>query len=82
MVYESLSSGAPVGVLEMPRRMRRGKPVSSKVYRGLQMLIDEGGVSTVAEWSRTHTLLPPAKVLNEADRAAEYILSHFPSLTS
>lgn len=82
MVYESLSSGAPVGVLEMPRRMRRGKPVSSKVYRGLKMLIDEGGVSTVAEWSRTHTLQPPAKVLNEADRAAEYILSHFPSLTS
>ncbi|MBR3926597.1 MAG: mitochondrial fission ELM1 family protein [Akkermansia sp.] len=80
MVYEALSSGAPVGIIEMPRKGNPHKDKPSRVVRGLQMLISDGGTTTFTEWARTGKIVQPKSVLNEAGRAAEYILNTFPQL--
>ncbi len=81
MVYEALSSGAPVGVIEMPRRGdRRRKQKPSRVVRGLGMLVKEGQVCAFTEWAKTHKLPTPGAELYEAGRTADYILSRFPQL--
>lgn len=82
MVYEALSSGAPVGILDMPKKKNRQGAPLSRVARGLHMLIDDGSVCTFTEWARTHTLPHSTPLLQEADRAATHILSRFPSLLS
>lgn len=81
MVYEALSSGAPVGIIEMPRKKiyRKGKKVS-RVSRGLDMIISDGCVRSFTEWAKDRTLPQPDTVLDEAHRAAEYILDRFPKL--
>lgn len=82
MVYEALSSGAPVGILDMPRKGKPQEAPCSRVARGLRMLVDDGSVCTFTNWARTHALPRAATLLQEADRAADYILSRFPSLLS
>jgi mitochondrial fission protein ELM1 len=59
MIYEALSGGAKVGVLEMPR-LRPG----ARVIRGLEVLRAEG------YFDKDH----PPQLLAEADRCAELIL--------
>ncbi len=76
MVYEALSSGAPVGILDMNQRDAKK---SSRVTRGLAKLINDGYVSTYTYWAQ-HRSLPQKDPLNEAQRAAEYILERFPQL--
>ncbi len=76
MVYEALSSGAPVGILDMPPKRR-----ISRVTRGLHGLLEEGVVGSFAQWAQSHQL-PQHKALNEAARAAEYILTHYPQILS
>lgn len=76
MVYESLASGAPVGILDM--QPRRPKP--SRVARGLHMLLEEKRVTPYREWASTHRLISQAEPLFEAERAARYILDRFPRL--
>lgn len=80
MVYEALSSGAPVGILEMPAKEGPHKPDASRIARGLNMLIGDGSVCRFTEWAKTHELPRSEQVLNEADRAAAYIFEHFPRL--
>ncbi len=81
MVYEALSSGAPVGLIEMQRRGdRRRKPRPSRVVRGLGMLVENGMVCTFTEWAKAHKLPTPTSELDEAGRTADYILSHFSQL--
>lgn len=82
MVYEALSSGAPVGILEMPPKEGPHKPDSSRIARGLNMLISDGSVCRFTEWAKTHTIPQAKEPLNEAARAAAYILEHFPKLLS
>ena len=79
MVYEALSSGAPVGIIEMPTHPKRAGKEPSRVARGLAKLAEDGYVNTFTHWATSHTLTagPP---LHEAKRAAEYILTHFPTL--
>lgn len=79
MVYEALSAGAPVGVLEMKAKNDKRKDVC-RVARGLNMLIEKKAVCTFTEWAKTHKLPRSEKALNEAGRAADYILQHFPQL--
>lgn len=79
MVYESLSAGAPVGVLEMKPKNDKHKGMS-RVARGLNMLLEDNAVCTFTEWAKTHRLPQTEHVLNEAGRAATYILQHFPQL--
>lgn len=80
MVYEALSSGSPVGIIEMLRKGDPHKDKPSRVLRGLNMLIADGGACTFTEWAKTNTLPEPKSVLNEAGRAADYILNTFPQL--
>ena len=80
MVYESLSSGAPVGIIEMPAKEGPHKPDASRIARGLNMLIADGNVCRFTEWAKTHVIPQPGTVMNEAARAAEYILENFPKL--
>lgn len=81
MVYEALSSGAPVGIIEMPPHPKRAGKAPSRVNRGLSTLVQEGYVTTFTQWLSSHTLKagPP---LQEADRVARHILTHFPALLS
>ncbi|MBR5186813.1 MAG: mitochondrial fission ELM1 family protein, partial [Akkermansia sp.] len=80
MVYESLSSGAPVGIIEMPAKEGPHKPDASRIARGLNMLIADGSVCRFTEWAKTNTIPQTGKVLNEAARTATYILDNFPKL--
>lgn len=81
MVYEALSCGAPVGVIEMPVNPKRAGKAPSRVARGLMRLVEEGYVSTFTQWAKTHELVagPP---LRETTRAAECILNRYPELLS
>lgn len=80
MVYESLSCGAPVGIIEMPAKDGPHKPDASRIARGLNMLIEDGSVCRYTAWAKTHELPKSDTVMNEAGRAAAYILEHFPTL--
>ena len=80
MVYEALSSGAPVGIIEMPAKEGPHKPDASRIARGLNMLIADGSVCRFTEWAKTNTIPHTGVVMNEAARAATYILENFPKL--
>lgn len=80
MVYEALSSGAPVGIIEMLRKGDPHKDKPSRVVRGLNMLIADGGATTFTEWAKSNELPTPKTTLNEAGRAADYILTTYPQL--
>ncbi len=80
MVYEALSSGAPVGILDMPRKEGKQNKLS-RVTSGLQKILSEGYATSFTYWAKnkSFTQNPP---LHEAQRAAEHILKHFPQLLS
>lgn len=80
MVYESLSCGAPVGIIEMAAKDGPHKPDASRIARGLNMLIEDGSVCCFTAWAKTHELPKSDKALNEAARAAAYIVEKFPTL--
>ena len=64
MIYEALSSGARVGLLEV-RRQR-----SSRVTRGVDLLISDGWIGAPGQLQLS---AGPGQVLNEADRCAQWI---------
>ena len=72
MVYEALSSGASVGLLEVLRTQP-----DSRVLRGLGVLISEGFLTPFADWEKTRTLNAPPSILREADRCAEAVVRKF-----
>lgn len=78
MVYEALSSGAPVGILSIPKNEKKK---SSRISRGLDMLIDEKRVTRWSDWVETSTLQSIPTPLKESIRTAEFILSRFPQLS-
>ena len=69
MIYEALSSGAHIGLLEMPRTR-----VKSRVLRGLEVLISTGFLTPFAAWGKTKNLQVPPSILREADRCAEKVI--------
>ncbi len=78
MVYESITAGIPTGLLEMdPRTFIKGKV--SRVSRGMNKLIADGQVSSFTQWGQSHELPVPTR-LDEANRAADYIIEHFPQI--
>jgi mitochondrial fission protein ELM1 len=71
MVYEALSSGAAVGILELPGRR------DTRVSRGVAQLLRRGDAVTFSRW-RPGTALPlPATPFNEATRCARWIEEHW-----
>jgi mitochondrial fission protein ELM1 len=67
MVYEAITAGARVGVLEVPR-LRRGRVVC-----GVEQLIAEGWLTPWRAWRDSGILPRPPQALNEAERCAEII---------
>lgn len=70
MVYDALSAGAPVGILEVPRRG------DSKLSRSVDRIIERGFATTYYEWQNTNCL-KPSPLLNEAKRCALQVLKTF-----
>ncbi|MCB1776509.1 MAG: mitochondrial fission ELM1 family protein [Candidatus Competibacteraceae bacterium] len=71
MVYEALTSGAAVGVLDVPRKR------SSRISRGLEQLAVEGWVIFFSDGSRTHAWRRPPETFNEAERSARWIIDRW-----
>jgi hypothetical protein len=67
MVYEALTSGAAVGVLEVPSQ-RRGR-----VADGVKSLLQQGWVTEFSSWHPGDRLTPPLHQLDEARRCAEIV---------
>jgi mitochondrial fission protein ELM1 len=67
MVYEGLTAGADVGVLEVPRRR------DSRVSGGLELLLERGSVSTLQQVQSLGHMPAGSGPLCEADRVAEYL---------
>lgn len=76
MVYESLGTGVPVGILDMPPRSK----TPSRVAQGLRMLIDETRVTPYRTWASSHRLATGHAPLLEAERIAADILDRYPDL--
>lgn len=72
MIFESLTSGAKVGLLPM-------KPLSegAKIKRLVQSLKDQGYCADWQHWQKVGTLPKPPNILAEADRCAAIILQNF-----
>lgn len=67
MVYEALTSGAAVGVLQVPCK-REGR-----VAAGMQQLIEAGWATRFANWRPGARLATPPQQLDEARRCAEIV---------
>lgn len=72
MIYEALSAGCRVGLLDVPRRSGHGR-----VIRGIDSLVREAFVTPHAQWQQTRILPPPPALLQEADRCAAIIVERF-----
>ncbi len=77
MVYEPLSAGARVGLLDVPRRP--GRP--GRVVRGVQSLIERGWVTRFDDWREGRPLPADRPPLAEADRVAQIVLERFPAFS-
>lgn len=71
MVYEALTAGAAVGVLDVPRKR------SSRISRGLDKLTGEGWITPFADWQRHPRLKRPPQTFNEAERCARWIAARW-----
>ena len=71
MVYEALTAGAAVGVLDVPRQH------SSRVSRGLENLIAEGWITPFADWRQKPRLYRSPGPFNEAERCAHWIVGRW-----
>lgn len=69
MLYEALSSGCRVNVIQMP-----WKKSSSKFKRNEDLLIEKSLVTSFSSWERGNQVQPVSSQLNEAQRCADYIL--------
>jgi len=67
MVFESLTAGCAVGILEVPQQ------ATNRITRGLQLLIDDRKVTPFSRWQESHLLLLPDTPFNEAERCAELV---------
>ncbi len=68
MIYEALTSGARVGLLPLPRLT-----ADSRVLRGIDGLVADGFLTTMAGWLESGRLGSVPSPLREADRCAEIV---------
>ena len=69
MIYESLSSGAKVGLLPVPAVIQ-----DARVLRGVEELVTAGFLTRFSSWEKSRTLAMPPETLREADRCAAEVL--------
>jgi uncharacterized protein len=72
MVYEALSSGAKVGLLNTPRLSKE-----SRVIRGIDQLLADEQVHPFSSTNADLRNTPAQPPLNEADRVAEIVFNKF-----
>ena len=72
MVYETLTAGASVGLLELPVRQPRGK-----LARSLDRLCLDADVTRFSAWTENPILHPPRHTFAEADRCADEIVRRY-----
>ena len=68
MVYESLTSGALVGLLEVPKKK------ISRVSLAMKSMIDEGLLTSFQSWRGINKMKIPDYSFNEAARSAEILV--------
>jgi mitochondrial fission protein ELM1 len=73
MVYEALTSGAAVGVLNVPCK------AWGRVAQGLDSLVEKRLVTTFTTWRQGQKLLPPRQQFNEAHRCAQILIERWHS---
>ena len=71
MLYESITSGASTGVLNVPWT------TSGKLRNGLDELIQTKMVTTFSDWNSKQPLPPPSVPLAEAERVADWITAQW-----
>ncbi len=67
MIYESLSSGAMVGLLNVKPKK------SSRLISAVKTLINEKQLSTFEQWNNTRKLFRPTIKFNEAERCVSLL---------
>jgi mitochondrial fission protein ELM1 len=71
MIYEALTAGAAVGLIELPAtRMQR-------LQGGIADLLRAGRVTRFTEWQQGESLRKAVEPLNESARCARWILQHW-----
>lgn len=73
MVYEALSSGASVGLIELPNNN------NSRLEKGINILIKDKKLTTFSNWEKDRTLTSGLIRFNEADRCAKMLLDKWPA---
>lgn len=71
MIYEALTAGAAVGLLELPEKRR------SRVVQSAEAMIEKGLVTASSTWRDGRELTPPPSPLCEADRSADEVIRRF-----
>jgi mitochondrial fission protein ELM1 len=69
MVYEALTSGAVVGLLEVPEIRE------SRISRGVRNLLKEGKVVDFSQWTSRHELPEAHEKFDEAGRCAQEVIT-------
>lgn len=68
MIYESLSSGAAVGLLDVEQKN------NNRISDAINNLVHDKQLTSFDMWKNTNKLIPPSLKLNEADRCASLLL--------
>jgi hypothetical protein len=71
MIYEALTAGAVVGLLDVPRQR------ASRISEGIDGLIAEGWATSFADWQGGARLRRPPGTFNEAERCARWIVERW-----
>ncbi len=71
MVYEALTSGARVGLIEL------GGKRNGRVTQGVAQLLEEGWVTPYHQWLKREALSPPPSHFNEAQRCAAWMVERW-----
>lgn len=68
MIYESLSSGAAVGLLNVEQKSK------NRISDSINILINEKQLTAFSNWEKTNKLLLPTNKFNEADNCVKQLL--------
>lgn len=74
MIYEAITSGAAVTILDVPRK---NKDSLGRVIKGVERLIEDQFVLEFTQWATGKKLPESKQALNEADRCAEIVVNRF-----
>jgi uncharacterized protein len=69
MIYESLSSGASVGLIELKNKEK------SRMANAISSLVNENKLTTFSKWQQDRVMVPGLSNFNEAKRSADLLLA-------